>query len=48
MGALGCRRAVMLDGGLSAQLLLRDADGTAHRWDGLRRVPLGLVAMPRR
>lgn len=42
MGALGARRAVLLDGGLSAQLLVRD-DGTARRWRGLRRVPLGLV-----
>jgi hypothetical protein len=46
-GALGCRRAVMLDGGLSAQLLVRDADGTEHRWEGLRRVPLGLVGVAR-
>ena len=45
--ALGCRRAVMLDGGLSAQLLVRDADGTEHRWEGLRRVPLGLVGVAR-
>jgi exopolysaccharide biosynthesis protein len=44
MGALGCRTAMMLDGGLSAQLLLRDAAGEARRWDGLRDVPLGLVA----
>ena len=34
--------ALMLDGGLSAQLLLRDGVST-HRWDGLRRVPLALV-----
>ena len=46
-GALGCRRALLLDGGLSAQLLVRDASGTARRWDGLRGVPLGLVALPR-
>ena len=46
VGALGARRAVMLDGGLSGQLLLRDVDGTPHAWRGLRRVALGLVALP--
>jgi exopolysaccharide biosynthesis protein len=44
MGALGCRRAMLLDGGISSQLLLRDAGGTTHTWRGLRRVPLGLIA----
>ena len=48
MGALGARQAVSLDGGISAQLMLRDAEGEAHRWPGLRRVPLALVATPRR
>ncbi|MDF1506540.1 phosphodiester glycosidase family protein, partial [Roseisolibacter sp. H3M3-2] len=43
MGGLGARDAVLLDGGLSAQLLVRDAAGRARRWAGLRRVPLGLV-----
>ncbi len=47
MGAMGCRRAVLLDGGTSAQLLLRDARGEAHRWRGFRGVPLGLVVVPR-
>ncbi len=47
LGALGCRRAVLLDGGLSGQLALRDARGRMLRWPGLRRVPLGLVALPR-
>ena len=46
-GALGCARAVLLDGGLSAQLLVRDARGTERRWPGLRHVPLGLVVVPR-
>jgi hypothetical protein len=46
VGALGARRAVALDGGLSGQLLLRDVDGTPHAWRGLRRVALGLVALP--
>jgi hypothetical protein len=44
MGALGSARALMLDGGLSAQLLVRDARGAATRWPGLRRVPVGLIA----
>jgi hypothetical protein len=47
LGALGARRALLLDGGLSAQLLVRDAAGAPRRWPGLRAVPLGLVAEPR-
>jgi uncharacterized protein YigE (DUF2233 family) len=47
MGALGCRQALLLDGGISGQLLLRDADGSARSWPGIRGVPLGLVAGPR-
>ena len=47
MGALGCRDAVLLDGGVSGQLAVRDAAGEVHRWPGLRRVPLGLVAVAR-
>ncbi|HEU4700355.1 MAG TPA: phosphodiester glycosidase family protein [Gemmatimonadales bacterium] len=47
MGALGARRAVALDGGLSAQLSLRDAAGGRHAWRGLRPVPLGLVVRRR-
>lgn len=44
MGALGCRQAVALDGGISAQLLVRGARGGAtHEWHGLRAVPLGLI-----
>jgi hypothetical protein len=46
MGALGCRQAMLLDGGISSQLRLRHADGTLHRWTGIRRVPLALVALP--
>jgi hypothetical protein len=45
MGALGARRAVLLDGGISSQLLIREG-GRTHRWPGWRRVALGLVAMP--
>ncbi len=46
MGGLGARRAMLLDGGLSGQLLVRGADG-ARRAEGWRAVPLGLVARPR-
>jgi len=42
MRRLGAVDALMLDGGLSAQLLVRIGDVT-HRWEGLRRVPLALV-----
>ena len=47
LGALGCRDAMLLDGGISARLRIRDSRGTTHDWEGLRNVPLGLVAMPR-
>ena len=47
MGGLGCRRAVLLDGGISAQLLVRQEDGTARRWSGWRDVPLGMIAVRR-
>jgi exopolysaccharide biosynthesis protein len=43
MGALGCRQALLLDGGISGQLLLRDPQGRERRWSGSRNVPLGLV-----
>jgi hypothetical protein len=44
MGALGAKQAVALDGGISGQLLVRDADGT-HTWRGLRKVPMALVVL---
>jgi hypothetical protein len=47
MRALGCADAVLLDGGLSGQMLVRDAKGHERVWPGLRRVPLALVAFPR-
>lgn len=47
MGSLGAARAMLLDGGLSAQLLLRARDGSLVRRPGLRRVPLALVARER-
>ena len=46
MKRLGATRAVMLDGGLSAQLLVRNA-GVTQAWLGLRSVPLGLVVRHR-
>lgn len=48
MGALGCRQALLLDGGISGQLMLRDAEGTVRAWSGTRSVPLGLVGKVRR
>lgn len=47
MGAVGCERALMLDGGISAQLAVADQGGPRREWSGLRRVPIGLVATPR-
>lgn len=47
MGALGCRRAMLLDGGISGQLMFLDGDGERRTWAALRRVPLGLIALPR-
>jgi exopolysaccharide biosynthesis protein len=45
MRGLGCRRAVALDGGVSAQLMVRDR-GRTEIWRGWRKVPLGLVVEP--
>jgi uncharacterized protein YigE (DUF2233 family) len=47
MRALGCRHAILLDGGISGQLMVRDADGGAHTWPGIRSVPLGFVGQGR-
>lgn len=47
LGGLGCRDAMLLDGGISARLRVRDARGKAHDWEGLRPVPLALIALPR-
>jgi uncharacterized protein YigE (DUF2233 family) len=46
MGALGARQAMLLDGGISAQLAISDSAGQAKEWKGLRKVPLALVASP--
>jgi len=43
MGALGARDALLLDGGISAQLVIGDPMGTRREWPGIRSVPLGLV-----
>ncbi|HEY0670670.1 MAG TPA: phosphodiester glycosidase family protein [Longimicrobiales bacterium] len=47
VGALGARHAVMLDGGVSAQMVLRGRNGRTETWKGMRDVPLALVAFPR-
>lgn len=48
MGALGARDAVMLDGGVSAQLMLRHPEsGRRWRWPGWRKVPMALIVRPR-
>ena len=44
MRALGCRDAILLDGGVSGQLMVREESGAARTWAGMRSVPLGLVA----
>ena len=46
-GALGARRAVALDGGISAQMLIRPEAGETLTWRGFRRVPLALEAFPK-
>jgi hypothetical protein len=47
MGALGSRRAMLLDGGISSQLRLTLPDGTTRAWRGIRQVPLGLLVLAR-
>ena len=44
MGALGCAQAVLLDGGISGQLMLVDR-GRRRQWAGLRKVAVGLVGL---
>jgi len=46
MASLGCRTAVALDGGISAQLMVRDPRSGPRTWPGLRAVPLGLAVLP--
>ncbi len=45
MKSLGCRRAMLLDGGLSSQLAVRGRAGLSQ-WKNWRAVPLGLIAFP--
>ena len=47
MKSYGSVKAVMLDGGISGQILLRTAHRTTLSWPGWRKVPLGLTAAPR-
>jgi uncharacterized protein YigE (DUF2233 family) len=47
MGGLGASNALLLDGGISGQLLLRTSDGGVRSWPGSRGVPLGLEARSR-
>jgi hypothetical protein len=46
MGALGCRRAVSLDGGISGQLAVRESGRAMRKWTAWRYVPLGLLVLP--
>ena len=46
MRSLGCKRAMLLDGGISGQLALRSGDGTLRKWSNWRSVPLGLIVTP--
>ena len=46
MGALGCRRAVSLDGGISGQLAVHESTGAVRKWTAWRFVPLGLLVLP--
>jgi len=47
MKSLGCNRAMLLDGGLSSQLAVRDSRGSLTKWTNWRMVPLGLVVTGR-
>lgn len=47
MQSLGCRQAMLLDGGISSQMVLRTDHGRLHRWANWRKVPLGMVVTPR-
>jgi hypothetical protein len=47
MRARGCRRAMLLDGGMSGQMAVRAADGSLTRWPNWRPVPLAMHVSPR-
>lgn len=46
MRAQGCRRAMLLDGGMSSQMVVRRGDGVLDCWPNLRPVPLGMAVRP--
>jgi hypothetical protein len=47
MRSFGCRRAMLLDGGISSQLAMRTKQGALTRWTNWRTVPMGIVIFPR-
>lgn len=47
MRSLGCNRSMLLDGGLSSQLAVRDDRARLKKWTNWRMVPLGLIALSR-
>ena len=47
MRSLGSERAMLLDGGISSQLTVRELRGGLRRWANWRAVPLALIARPR-
>ena len=47
MRTQGCRRAMLLDGGMSGQMAVRAADGSLASWRNWRPVPLALVVLRR-
>jgi hypothetical protein len=48
MGAMDCRSAVLLDGGLSGQLMIAEPGGERRTANGLRKVPVGLTVSSKR
>jgi exopolysaccharide biosynthesis protein len=46
MRTLGCQRAMLLDGGISSQMAVRNPDGTLNQWTNWRKVPVGLIVSP--
>lgn len=47
MSVAGCQRALMLCGGISAQLAVALLDETRHERIGLRKFRWGIVGVPR-
>ena len=45
MAMAGASDAVLLDGGISAQLMVQDSVGERKMWKGFRRVPLGVYGV---